>query len=78
MEAFSMYNIKTQYQYRQDMRKEYDAILLDIINPIWDLVEDVLKRREADELERAAEEVPEDTGENEAGNQSREGTIEQS
>lgn len=43
-----------------------------------DLVEDVLKRREADELERAAEEVPEDTGENEAGNQSREGTIEQS
>lgn len=42
MEAFSMYNIKTQYQYRQDMRKEYDAILLDIINPIWDLVEDVL------------------------------------
>lgn len=42
MEAFSMYNIKTQYQYRQDMQKEYDAILLDIINPIWDLVEDVL------------------------------------
>lgn len=43
-----------------------------------DLVEDVLKRREADELERAAEEVPEDTGENEAENQSREGAIEQS
>lgn len=42
MEAFSMYNIKTQYQYRQDISKEYDAILLDIINPIWDLVEDVL------------------------------------
>lgn len=42
MEAFSMYNIKTQYQYRQDMSKEYDAILLDIINPLWDLVEDVL------------------------------------
>ena len=42
MEAFSMYNIKTQYQYRQDIIKEYDAILLDIINPIWDLVEDVL------------------------------------
>ena len=37
-----MYNIKTQYQYRQDISKEYDAILLDIINPIWDLVEDVL------------------------------------
>lgn len=42
MEAFSMYNIKTQYQYRQDIIEEYDAILLDIINPIWDLVEDVL------------------------------------
>ena len=42
MEAFSMYNIKTQYQYRQDMEEEYDAILLDIINPLWDLVEDVL------------------------------------
>lgn len=42
MEAFSMYNIKTQYQYRQDIVKEYDAILLDIINPIWDWVEDVL------------------------------------
>lgn len=42
MEAFSMYNIKTQYQYREDMKKEYDAILLDIINPIWDFVEDVL------------------------------------
>lgn len=42
MEAFSMYNIKTQYQYRQDINEEYDAILLDIINPLWDLVEDVL------------------------------------
>lgn len=42
MEAFSMYNIKTQYQYRQDIIKEYDALLLDIINPLWDLVEDVL------------------------------------
>lgn len=42
MEAFSMYNIKTQYQYRQDMSKEYDAILLDIINPLWDKVEDIL------------------------------------
>ncbi len=43
MEAFSMYNIKTQYQYREDIIKEYDAILLDIINPIWDKVEDILK-----------------------------------
>jgi hypothetical protein len=42
MEAFSMYNIKTQYQYRQDIEEEYDAILLDIINPIWDKVEDIL------------------------------------
>ncbi len=42
LEAFSCYNIKTQYQYRQDINKEYDAILLDIINPIWDIVEDVL------------------------------------
>ncbi len=42
MEAFSMYNIKTQYQYRQDIAKEYDAILLDIINPLWDKVEDIL------------------------------------
>lgn len=42
MEAFSMYNIKTQYQYREDISKEYDAILLDIINPIWDKVEDIL------------------------------------
>ena len=42
MEAFSMYNIKTQYQYREDINKEYDAILLDIINPLWDWVEDVL------------------------------------
>ena len=37
-----MYNIKTQYQYREDINKEYDAILLDIINPIWDKVEDIL------------------------------------
>ncbi|MGN0522320.1 MAG: hypothetical protein ACI4IQ_06745 [Eubacterium sp.] len=42
MEAFLMYNIKTQYQYREDIEKEYDAILLDIINPIWDKVEDIL------------------------------------
>ncbi|MCC8072996.1 MAG: hypothetical protein LIO62_02585 [Clostridiales bacterium] len=42
MEAFSMYNIKTQYQYREDINEEYDAILLDIINPLWDWVEDLL------------------------------------
>lgn len=42
MEAFSMYNIKTQYQYRQDILEEYDNILLDIINPLWDKVEDIL------------------------------------
>lgn len=42
MEAFSMYNVKTQYQYRQDINEEYDAILLDIINPLWDKVEDIL------------------------------------
>jgi len=42
LEAFSCYNVKTQYQYRQDINKEYDAILLDIINPLWDKVEDLL------------------------------------
>lgn len=42
MEAFSMYNIKTQYQYRQDIKEAYDNILLDIINPLWDKVEDIL------------------------------------
>ncbi len=42
MEAFSMYNIKTQYQYREDIKKAYDNILLDIINPLWDKVEDIL------------------------------------
>lgn len=42
MEAFGLYNIKTQYQYRQDMSKEYDAILLDILNPLLDKVEDLL------------------------------------
>ncbi len=42
LEAFSCYNIKTQYQYRQDINEEYDTILLDIINPIWDKVEDIL------------------------------------
>lgn len=42
MEAFGLYNIKTQYQYREDMSKEYDAILLDILNPLLDKVEDLL------------------------------------
>lgn len=42
MEAFGLYNVKTQYQYRQDISKEYDAILLDIINPLLDKVEDIL------------------------------------
>lgn len=42
MEAFSMYNVKTQYQYREDMKEAYDNILLDIINPLWDKVEDIL------------------------------------
>lgn len=42
LEAFSAYNVKTQYQYRQDINEAYDNILLDIINPIWDKVEDIL------------------------------------
>ena len=42
LEAFGCYNIKTQYDYRQDMAKSYDAILLDILNPIMDKVEDIL------------------------------------
>lgn len=42
LEAFSCYNVKTQYQYREDIKNEYDAILLDVINPIWDKVEDIL------------------------------------
>ncbi|MCH5314689.1 MAG: hypothetical protein J1E81_02150 [Eubacterium sp.] len=42
LEAFSCYNVKTQYQYREDILEEYDAILLDIINPLWDKVEDIL------------------------------------
>lgn len=42
MEAFSMYNVKTQYQYREDIVEEYDNILLDIINPLWDKIEDLL------------------------------------
>lgn len=42
LEAFGVYNIKTQYDYRMDMEKAYDAILLDILNPLWDKVEDIL------------------------------------
>lgn len=42
LEAFGCYNIKTQYQYRQDMSKEYDYILIDILNPLLDKVEDLL------------------------------------
>lgn len=42
LEAFGVYNVKTQYQYREDTYKAYDNILLDIINPLWDKVEDIL------------------------------------
>jgi hypothetical protein len=42
LEAFGVYNIKTQYQYREDIFEKYDSILLDIINPLWDKVEDIL------------------------------------
>ncbi len=42
LEAFGCYNVKTQYQYRQDMSKEYDYILIDILNPLLDKVEDLL------------------------------------
>lgn len=42
LEAFGCYNIKTQYQYREDMSKEYDYILIDILNPLLDKVEDLL------------------------------------
>lgn len=42
LEAFSAYNIKTQYQYREDISKAYDNILLDILNPLWEKVEDIL------------------------------------
>lgn len=42
MEALSLYNIKTQYQYREDISKAYDNILLDILNPLFDFVEDLL------------------------------------
>lgn len=42
LEAFGVYNIKTQYQYREDIFEAYDSILLDIINPLWDKVEDIL------------------------------------
>ena len=42
LEAFGCYNIKTQYDYRMDIYKNYDALLLDILNPIMDKVEDLL------------------------------------
>ena len=42
LEGLGVYNIKTQYQYREDIFHEYDSILLDILNPLWDKVEDVL------------------------------------
>ena len=42
LEAFGVYNIKTQYEYREDCFEAYDNILLDIINPLWDKVEDIL------------------------------------
>ncbi len=42
LEAFGCYNIKTQYQYREDMGKAYDAILLDVLDPLLDKVEDIL------------------------------------
>ena len=42
LEALGVYNIKTQYQYREDCFNEYDNVLLDILNPLWDKVEDVL------------------------------------
>ena len=42
MEAFGLYNIKTQYQYREDIFTEYDNILLDVLNPLLDKVEDIL------------------------------------
>ena len=42
LEAFGVYNIKTQYQYREDCYRAYDNVLLDILNPLWDKVEDIL------------------------------------
>jgi hypothetical protein len=42
LEAFGVYNIKTQYEYRKDCYEAYDNVLLDIINPLWDKVEDIL------------------------------------
>ena len=42
LEALGVYNIKTQYQYREDCFNEYDSLLLDILNPLWDKVEDIL------------------------------------
>lgn len=41
LEAFSAYNIKTQYQYREDISKKYDSLLLNVLNPLWDKVEDI-------------------------------------
>lgn len=42
LEALGVYNVKTQYQYREDCFYEYDNVLLDILNPLWDKVEDIL------------------------------------
>ena len=42
LEALGCYNIKTQYQYREDCYHSYDSVLLDILNPLWDKVEDIL------------------------------------
>ena len=42
LEAFGCYNIKTQYQYRQDIAEKYDNILIDVLNPLLDKVEDLL------------------------------------
>lgn len=42
LEALGVYNIKTQYQYREDCFNSYDNVLLDILNPLWDKVEDIL------------------------------------
>ncbi len=42
LEALGVYNVKTQYQYREDCTKQYDNLLLDILNPLWDKVEDIL------------------------------------
>ena len=54
LEALGVYNIKTQYQYREDIFNEYDNVLLDILNPLWDKVEDIL----AAPLETVADMLP--------------------